>query len=46
VNVTVEGSGELPALRTLANALAKTLERPIVVNLRALPTQMESSGPG
>jgi uncharacterized hydrophobic protein (TIGR00271 family) len=45
VNVTVEGSGELPTLRTLANALAKTLERPIVVNLRALPTQMESSGP-
>jgi uncharacterized hydrophobic protein (TIGR00271 family) len=46
VKVTVEGSGELPPLRTLANTLAEALRRPVVVSLRALPTQVEASGAG
>lgn len=43
VTVTVEGDGELRPLRVLANQLAQTLERPIWVNLRVVPSQIESS---
>ena len=44
VIATTEGSGELPALHALANQLADTLERPVVVNVRVVPSQSESSG--
>jgi uncharacterized hydrophobic protein (TIGR00271 family) len=43
VVVTVEGDGSLQPLRLLANQLAQTLERPIWVNLRVVPSQIESS---
>jgi uncharacterized hydrophobic protein (TIGR00271 family) len=43
VITTVEGSGELPPLRNLANRLAVTLKRPVAVNLRVLPSQVEAS---
>ena len=46
VLVTVEGSGELRPLRDLANQLANTLERPVLVNLRVVPSQVEPSGGG
>lgn len=44
VLATVEGSGELRSLRDLANQLAVTLERPVRVDLRTIPSQVESSG--
>ena len=44
VLVTVEGSGTLPSLRELANRLAQTLRRPVLVNLRAVPAQVQRSG--
>jgi uncharacterized hydrophobic protein (TIGR00271 family) len=43
VVVTIEGDGSLRPLRVLANQLAQTLERPISVNLRIVPSQIESS---
>jgi uncharacterized hydrophobic protein (TIGR00271 family) len=43
VKLTVEGSGELRPLKELADALAATLERPVVVSLRTIPTQSEAS---
>ena len=43
VTVTIEGDGELRPLRQLAGQLAQTLERPIWVNLRIVPSQVESS---
>lgn len=43
VVVTVEGDGSLQPLRLLANRLAQTLERPISVNLRIVPSQIEAS---
>lgn len=43
VIVTIEGDGELQPLRQLANQLAGTLQRPIQVNLRIVPSQIESS---
>jgi len=43
VVVTVEGDGSLRPLRVLANQLAQTLERPISVNLRIVPSQVEAS---
>jgi hypothetical protein len=43
VIVTVEGEGELRPLRLLANQLAQTLHRSIWVNLRIVPSQIESS---
>jgi uncharacterized hydrophobic protein (TIGR00271 family) len=43
VVVTVEGDGSLRPLRVLANQLAQTLERPISVNLRIVPSQIEAS---
>jgi uncharacterized hydrophobic protein (TIGR00271 family) len=46
VIATVEGSGELHPLNELADQLAQTLERPVVVNLRVVPSQMEASGAG
>jgi uncharacterized hydrophobic protein (TIGR00271 family) len=44
VLATVEGSGELRPLRELANRLAVTLERPVRVDLRTIPSQVELSG--
>ncbi len=44
VTVTIEGQGDLRPLRQLAGQLAETLKRPIWVNLRIVPTQVESSG--
>jgi uncharacterized hydrophobic protein (TIGR00271 family) len=43
VIVTIEGEGTLRPLRELASQLAHTLERPIRVNLRIVPSQIESS---
>jgi uncharacterized hydrophobic protein (TIGR00271 family) len=43
VIVTVEGDGELRPLRQLATQLAQTLQRSIRVNLRVVPSQVESS---
>lgn len=44
VIATIEGSGQLNPLGQLANQLAQTLERPVVVNLRTVPSQLEPSG--
>jgi uncharacterized membrane protein len=44
VIATIEGSGELQPLRQLADQLAQTLERPVIVNLRTVPSQLEPSG--
>jgi uncharacterized hydrophobic protein (TIGR00271 family) len=44
--VTVEGSGALKSLQPLANNLASTLKRPILVTLRTIPVQIgASTGP-
>ncbi len=43
VVVTVEGDGSLRSLRVLANQLAQTLERPVSVKLRIVPSQIETS---
>jgi uncharacterized membrane protein len=43
VVVTVEGDGSLRRLRLLANQLAQTLKRPVSVNLRVVPSQIEAS---
>jgi uncharacterized membrane protein len=43
VVVTVDGDGELRPLKELANTLALTLKRPVKVNLRVVPSQVESS---
>jgi uncharacterized hydrophobic protein (TIGR00271 family) len=43
VVVTVDGDGELRPLKELANTLALILKRPVVVNLRVVPSQIESS---
>ncbi len=43
VVITVEGDGSLRPLRVLANQLAQTLERPISVNWRIVPSQIEAS---
>jgi uncharacterized hydrophobic protein (TIGR00271 family) len=46
VTVTVEGSGERKSLQRLANRLALTLDRPVLVTMRTLPAQTtESSSP-
>jgi uncharacterized hydrophobic protein (TIGR00271 family) len=43
VTVTVEGDGTLRPLRQLASQLAQTLQRPIQVKLRIVPSQIEAS---
>ncbi|MFN3978999.1 MAG: DUF389 domain-containing protein [Caldilinea sp.] len=43
VVVTVDGHGELRPLKPLATSLAARLGRPILVNLRVVPSQIESS---
>jgi len=43
VITTVEGSGELKPVQELANQLAATLRRPLLVNLRTLPSQTGAS---
>ena len=46
VIVTVKGTGQLKSLQQLANQLARTLRRPILLNFRTVPAQMsESKGP-
>ncbi len=44
VVTTIEGSGQLRPLRDLANQLAVTLERPVRVDLRTIPSQVQVSG--
>ena len=43
VIATVEGTGELKPIQQLANQLALTLRRPVLVNLRILPAQLGAS---
>jgi len=43
VITTVEGNGELKPVQELANQLAATLRRPLLVNLRTLPAQIGTS---
>jgi hypothetical protein len=43
VIATVEGSGELKPTQQLANQLAATLNRPILLNVRVLPAQLATS---
>ena len=43
VVATVDGDGALRPLKELANTLALTLKRPVMVNLRVVPSQIESS---
>ena len=43
VIVTVEGTGQLKSLQQLANQLARTLGRPILLNLRTVPAQISES---
>ncbi len=43
VLTTIEGQGDLPPLKPLANELAKTLGRPVVVTLRVVPAELSSS---
>jgi uncharacterized hydrophobic protein (TIGR00271 family) len=45
VKVTVEGTGAMKPLHQLANQLAVTLGRPVLVNLLTLPTQIGESSP-
>lgn len=40
----IEGSGETKPLRSLADDLAASLEHPVVVNLRVIPSQLQPSG--
>jgi uncharacterized hydrophobic protein (TIGR00271 family) len=44
VIVTIEGYGDTPSLHALALELADVLKRPIGVNLRVVPMQVESAG--
>jgi uncharacterized hydrophobic protein (TIGR00271 family) len=44
VLATIEGYGDLQPLNALADQLATTLDRPVAVNLRIVPTQVEMSG--
>jgi hypothetical protein len=43
VNVTVEGDGELSPAQLLANQVARSLGRPVVITLRAVPIQRSDS---
>jgi uncharacterized hydrophobic protein (TIGR00271 family) len=43
VIATVEGRGELKPTQQLANQLAATLNRPVLLNLRVLPAQLATS---
>jgi len=44
VTVLVEGAGEVRPLQELADNLAATLGRPVVVDLRMIPSQIQASG--
>jgi len=44
VTVVVEGTGEVRPLRDLADNLAATLGRPVVVDLRMIPSRIQASG--
>jgi uncharacterized hydrophobic protein (TIGR00271 family) len=44
VIMTVEGSGDLNPVQVLAERLAETLNRPVVVKLRTLPVQVGEAG--
>jgi len=43
VATTIEGYGELPPLRELANRIAASLKRPVAVKLRVVEAQLEPS---
>lgn len=43
VNVTIDGYGETHPLPELADLLAAGLKRPVVVNLRTIPSQVQAS---
>jgi hypothetical protein len=43
VVVTVDGYGELRPLKSLANLLSMRLGRPVLVNFRTVPSQLEAS---
>jgi uncharacterized hydrophobic protein (TIGR00271 family) len=43
VFVTVEGGGELKPVQQLANQLASSLQRPLIVTLRTVPAQSSAS---
>lgn len=44
VIVTIEGSGDMKSIQMLADQLAGTLNRPVLVNLRTLQAQVIASG--
>jgi uncharacterized hydrophobic protein (TIGR00271 family) len=44
VTATIDGTGDLPVLKQLADNLATTLGRPVVVRLRVIPSQSQVSG--
>jgi uncharacterized hydrophobic protein (TIGR00271 family) len=44
VTASIDGIGELPLLKELADDLAATLGRPVVVHLRVIPSQSQTSG--
>ncbi len=44
VVATIEGSGDLSPIQELANQLAQTLDRPVLVNVRTVPAQHSESG--
>lgn len=44
VTVVVEGTGEMRPLRDLADGLAATLGRSVVVDLRVIPSRIQASG--
>jgi uncharacterized hydrophobic protein (TIGR00271 family) len=44
VTVVVEGAGDVRSLRDLADNLAATLGRPVVVDLRVVPSRVQASG--
>ncbi len=44
VITTVVGYGTPPSARELANVMAVALNRPVVISLRAIPSQIEASG--
>ena len=46
VFATIEGAGELKSVQQLANQLATTLQRPVLVTLRTVPALISESHRG
>jgi hypothetical protein len=44
VTASIDGIGELQPMHELADALAATLGRPVVLRLRVIPSQIQESG--